>query len=161
MAKPRTLERPMRAYRIGDPDGLFPIWDPGGALRRAGRWHEAGTPVIYASEHYATAMLEKLVHHRGILPPRQHFVEATVPPGVPYEVVTPDACPGWHERDQGAARAAGRTWYERGEACLLVVPSVVARMERNLVINSAHPDFRRIEVGLETPVWWDERLFEA
>lgn len=54
----------MRAYRIGDPDGIYPIWDAGGALRRAGRWHEAGTPVIYAR-----AMLEKLVHRRGVLPP--------------------------------------------------------------------------------------------
>jgi RES domain-containing protein len=32
-------------------------------------------------------------------------------------------------------------------------------MEQNLVINTSHPDFARITIGLETPVWWDERLF--
>lgn len=78
----------------------------------------------------------------------------TVPAGVPYEVVTPDVCLGLHERDQGAARVTGQAWFGHGEAFLLLVPSVVARMERNVVINAAHPDFARIEVGLETPVWW-------
>lgn len=44
---------------------------------------------------------------------------------------------------------------------LLFVPSVVARPERNLVINTRHPEYEGlgIEVGLETPVWWDRRLF--
>ena len=44
---------------------------------------------------------------------------------------------------------------------LLVVPSVVARIESNVVINTRHPDYEglSIEVGLETPVWWDQRLF--
>jgi len=32
-------------------------------------------------------------------------------------------------------------------------------MERNFVFNAAHPDFGRIAVGLEVPVWWDRRLF--
>ena len=42
---------------------------------------------------------------------------------------------------------------------MLLVPSVVARVERNLVINADHPEFARVTVGLETPVWWDARLF--
>ncbi|NDD53975.1 hypothetical protein EBZ39_08875, partial [bacterium] len=38
-------------------------------------WHEAGQRVIYAAEHYSTAMLEKLVHFGGELPNGQHYVE--------------------------------------------------------------------------------------
>jgi RES domain-containing protein len=159
MTTHRRLAEPMRAFRIGDPDGLFPIWDAGGALKRPGRWHAAGQAVIYASEHYSTAMLEKLVHHGGALPPNQHFLEITVPAGVSYEVVTPDTCPDWHAPDQAASRERGRAWFEKGEACMLVVPSVVARPERNLVVNALHPDFGRITTGLEAPVWWDARLF--
>lgn len=159
MPKPRTLDHPFRAFRIGDPQGAYPIWDSGGAIKRAGRWHEAGCPVIYASEHYSAAMLEKLVHHEGEMPPNQHFVEVTLPVGAAYEVVTPDSCPGWHSEDLTAPQAAGRAWFDRGEALVLFVPSVVARSERNLVINATHPDFRRIGTGLETPVWWDARLF--
>ena len=32
-------------------------------------------------------------------------------------------------------------------------------MERNVLINRRHPESEGMTVGLETPVWWDERLF--
>ena len=57
------------------------------------------------------------------------------------------------------ARAFGRAWHAEARSALLITPSVVARMERNFVFNTAHPDFARIKPGLETPVWWDSRLF--
>ena len=53
----------------------------------------------------------------------------------------------------------GRTWYGEGRSALLFVPSVVARMERNIIINTRHADFEGLTVGPETPVWWDRRLF--
>jgi len=55
--KPRTTPAPMQAFRIGDPDGRFPVRSAEGAKRVSGRWHEAGAEVIYASENYSTAML--------------------------------------------------------------------------------------------------------
>lgn len=155
----RRLPEAWTAYRIGDPQGEWPIWDDGGARRVAGRWHEAGCPVIYASRHYSTAMLEKLAHYQGILPAGQHYIEVAIPEGVSYEVMNPDLLPGWADRDGEAARAFGTDWALSGRSALLVVPSVVARMERNLIFNTAHRDFRRIEPGLEVPVYWDDRLF--
>jgi len=149
----------MTGYRIGDPAGEFPIWDAGGARRVSGRWHEAGASVIYASEHYATAMLEKLVHYAGELPPNQHFLTLTLPQGLSYEVANPDLLDGWARADGAVARGFGRRWYAEGRSAVLIVPSVVARMERNLVVNALHPEFGRIRPGLETPVWWDARLF--
>ncbi len=149
----------MTCYRIGDPAGEYPIWDAGGARQVAGRWHEAGASVIYASAHYSTAMLEKLVHYNGEMPPNQHFIEITVPAGVSYEVVNPDLIEGWARSDGTAARGFGKGWYGATRSAVLIVPSVVARMERNLLFNAAHPDFGRIRPGLETPVWWDSRLF--
>ena len=44
-------------------------------------------------------------------------------------------------------------------SAIQIVPSVVTRMERNIVINGTQTDFRMIKVGLETPIWWDEKLF--
>ena len=32
-------------------------------------------------------------------------------------------------------------------------------MERNVLINRRHPESKRLTVGPETPVWWDQRLF--
>ncbi|MEM7217463.1 MAG: RES domain-containing protein [Pseudomonadota bacterium] len=155
----RALQAPLTAYRIGDPLGEHPIWDDGGARALSGRWHAAGDPVIYASERYSTAMLEKLVYLPGRLPPNQHYVELTIPTGVSYEVVNGDALPGWHAKDGRVSRAFGTQWVRERRSAILIVPSVVARMERNLIFNASHDDFSRIEAGLETPVWWDERLF--
>ena len=41
----------------------------------------------------------------------------------------------------------------------MIVPSVVACLENNIVIDTTHAEFARIVTGLETPVWWDARLF--
>ena len=156
---PRTLLETMRAYRIGDPAGRFPVWSTEGAKRTSGRWHEAGAEVIYASESYSTAMLEMLAHWNGTPPPNQHFIEITIPKGTSYEVVTTDIVPDWFHPGAEAARRFGRAWYGENRSTILIVPSVVARMERNIIINCRHPDFEGLTIGLETPVWWDQRLF--
>jgi len=155
----RAVAETLRAYRIGDPAGQLPVWSAEGAKCVSGRWHDAGAAVIYASEHYSTAMLETLAHWGGAIPPNQHFIEITIPRGTSYEVVTADVVPDWYRPSAETARRFGRAWYEECRSALLIVPSVVARIERNVVINSRHPDFGGLTVGLETPVWWDRRLF--
>lgn len=159
MTSHRTLPEPMRAFRIGDAEGEHPIWSAGGARISSGRWHEAGANVIYCSEHYSTAMLEKLVHYEGAMPPSQHFLQITIPAGTSYKVVNCDLLTGWATPDGEVARRFGRDWFHAGSSAILIVPSVVARMERNIVINATHTDFGKIKFGLETPIWWDERLF--
>ncbi|NJD06928.1 MAG: hypothetical protein FIA97_10590, partial [Methylococcaceae bacterium] len=124
-----------------------------------GRWNTAASPMIYASEHYSTAMLEKLVHGSGCLPPNQHFVEITLPNGVSYEFLSPAHLPGWDEPSAASARKFGEKWQLENRSLLLFVPSLVARIERNVLINPAHPDFPRITTDLAQPVWWDARLF--
>jgi RES domain-containing protein len=42
----------------------------------------------------STALLEKLVHGSGRLPPNQHHVHVTVPRGASYEVISPADLPG-------------------------------------------------------------------
>jgi RES domain-containing protein len=42
---------------------------------------------------------------------------------------------------------------------VLVVPSVVARREVNVLLNPRHADFKRIVAGNPEPVIWDARLF--
>lgn len=159
MTTHRTLSEPMQAFRIGDPRGEHPIWSDGGARIASGRWHEAGARVIYASERYSTAMLEKLVHYDGEMPSNQHFITITIPLGTCYEVANVDLIEGWASPDGGAARRFGRDWYREERSAILIVPSVVARMERNFLFNTNHVDFARIGIGLEIPIWWDDRLF--
>jgi RES domain-containing protein len=117
--------------------------------------------MIYAGEHYSTAMLEKLAHGSGSLPPNQHFIEITIANGVPYEMVTAAHLPGWDHIGGGPSKAYGEAWQHSKRSLLLLVPSVVARMEMNILINQDHPEFRHVTCGLHQPVWWDERLFAS
>jgi len=117
--------------------------------------------MIYASQNYSTAMLEKLVHGGGIMPPQQYFISITIPDGMLYEMIIGDTHPGWYEADCRVAKAIGNRWIAERRTAVLIVPSVVARVENNILINPAHPEAGRIEASLPRPIWWDARLFAA
>ena len=155
----RKLARPVTAWRIGDPEGRFPIYSEEGARRNEGRWHSKGQAVIYASEHYGTAMLEKLAHYNGLLPPNQWFIEILIPAGATCEVVTRNGLQGWDRQDASAARSFGSRWISEIRSTILYVPSVVSREENNILINPADRHAGRITVSAEKPVRWDARLF--
>ena len=63
--------------------------------------------MIYASEHYSTALLEKLVHGSGALPPNQHFITITIPRGLTYEVFSQASMPGWDSVPATVSKAFG------------------------------------------------------
>jgi RES domain-containing protein len=157
----QRLDRVLICYRIGDPDGRFPIYDAAGSRLFPGRWNAAEAPVIYASEYYSTAMLEKLAQGSGRIPPNQHHIRITVPNGISYEMVTRDTLPGWSDRDRLAAQHFGAAWARELRSAILIVPSYVARIERNVLINPRHDEARSITHELPVPVWWDERLFSS
>ena len=117
-----------------------------------------GDEVIYASERYSTAMLETLVRWNGPPPGNQHFVRTEIPAGTSCEIADTDTLPGWQLPDSPSARRFSQ-WYAEGRSLVLIVPSVVVRLERNIIINANHPEFPRLAPGPEEPVWWDERLF--
>lgn len=146
-------------YRVGDPHGDYPIFDATGSTLYPGRWNDPDTPVIYASEHYSTAMLEKLTHAAGLLPPNQHYVEITLPKGLSFEVVTKDKLPNWDTVDPYVSRRFGVNWVRENRSAILLVPCYVARIERNVVINPQHIEFSQIEYALPEPVWWNSRFF--
>ena len=155
----QTLDRVLTSYRIGDPRGDYPIFDATGSTRYPGRWNTPASPMIYTSEHYSTAMLEKLVHGSGQLPPDQHYIAVTIPNGISYEVLDTGALPDWYLESCAQSKPFGQTWQQQKRSLLLIVPSVVARLENNLLINPEHPEFRHVTTGLHQPVWWDRRLF--
>jgi len=115
--------------------------------------------MIYTSEHYSTAMLEKLVHGSGQLPPNQHYIKVTVPNRVSYEVLNTAALPDWYLETCATSKPYGEAWQQQKRSLLLIVPSVVARLENNILINPEHPEFPQITTSLHQPVWWDQRLF--
>ena len=95
----------------------------------------------------------------GTLPPNQHFVRISVPRGASYEVFSPPALPGWDAMPASVSKAFGERWCLERRSLLLIVPSVIARLDRNFLINPAHPEFADIATSLHEPVFWDARLF--
>jgi RES domain-containing protein len=117
--------------------------------------------MLYTSEHYSTAMLEKLVHGSGSLPPNQHYIEITLPNGLSYEMLNPAHLPGWDDATGSTSKTYGETWQRTRRSAILIVPSIVARVDQNILINPDHPEFALITHSLHYPVWWDARLFGA
>jgi RES domain-containing protein len=147
----------MRFYRIADarhaPEGGE------GARLHGGRWNSPGRAVIYACETKTGAILEKLVHTSGYMPKHQVCVTFEAPDSLKVASVDSREVAGWDRTDMIASRKAGDAWLEKAQSAVLYVPSVVFDVERNVLINPDHPDFKRIKVVGTEPVRWDERLF--
>lgn len=148
-----------QAWRIAD--GRFDVFSATGALLVGGRWNSPGLGVIYASESYAGAMLERLAHAGIGRVPRTHVaIEISIAQAVAVERHDQASLPaGWDQADLRVARAFGDAWIRQRRTAVLVVPSVVARREGSVVLNPQHPDFSKIVAGNPEPVIWDARLF--
>lgn len=149
---------PLRAYRIAD--ARHAIFDGGGAMIHGARWNSPGRRVIYAAETYAGALLEILVHASGHVPQSQVYVEILIPGELSIEKVAPNDIPRWNSLSFQASRGFGDRWYDEKRTPVLIVPSVVTRVGRNVLIHQEHPDCSRIQVSRPAPVVWDERLWK-
>jgi RES domain-containing protein len=106
-------------------------------------------------------MLEILVHANiGRIPMTHCYVVADVPENVPIERFDIQALPlGWDGDDPSIARRFGDQWLADGKSAVLVVPSVVAKLEWNAVINPLHPAAGQLAVSQSQKVIWNQRLF--
>lgn len=158
-AHPRLVNATVSIWRCGDVAAAFPLMSGVGAALYPGRWNLATSPVIYAAEHFSTALLEKLASLNGELPAAMHGLEIIVPQGVSIEHFNAGSHPGW-QADETATRAFGDLWFQERRSLLLRVPSVAAALvDHNLLINPHHPEFARLQDRTPFPVAWDERLF--
>jgi RES domain-containing protein len=150
----------MRIFRIGDE--RHPIWDGTGAALIGGRWNSPGKPVIYGSLSYSCAMLEILVHANiGRIPSSHRFVVVEVLDGVSVESHNPNTLPtDWDAEYSASARAFGDQWLKEARSAILVVPSVIAKLDWNALVNPFHPDASKLISSSPEKVIWDKRLFE-
>ena len=143
----------MKAYRIGS--GRFPIFDgTGAAASDVARWNSRGRYIIYAAEHYATALLEKGAQFGSVRLPRTlRFIRITIPETATVEEVRVQDLAGWDADDRRASQRFGNEWYDGRRSLILLVPSLAApRLERNVLINQRHPQFRRLRSTDPKPI---------
>jgi RES domain-containing protein len=150
----------VRLWRIVS--GRHPVWSAEGARRVGGRWNAPGQGVVYAALAYSTAMLEVLVHANAGAPPAgARYASAEAGEEVPVERLDVADLPGWDAPGLEASRAYGRRWWEERRSAVLLVPSVVTKLDWNAVVNPEHPAAAGIAASAERPVSWDARLFRA
>jgi RES domain-containing protein len=125
-------------------------------LKELSAWHRFTYLQLYPA--VLGSMLYDVLHITEGWGPLQ-VVEIEIPRGISYEELTEANVPGWHEANCVEARTFGARWFEERRSCILLVPSVVARLDRNILINPRHPDFAHIRPSRERPIWWDGRLF--
>lgn len=137
-------------------------FDGEGAYRYGGRWSSPGTRLSYTSEHQSLAMLEYFVHLDVDDPPGDLVLAVVEVPDdlARDQVETSDLPANWRESAAPAELARlGDEFAQRGESCLLLVPSVLAPSELNWLINPAHPDYKRIVVREVEPLSYEPRMF--
>lgn len=150
----------MRLFRICKERYSAAALSGEGARLYAGRWNEAGVPMVYTATSRALAALEFFVHLEPSLAPKDLvMVEVEVPDGAPEETLrVGDLGEGWRMQESDTVRL-GTVWALAARSLLLRVPSVVIEGEWNVLLNPRHAAFAGVRVAGQTPFRYDERMF--
>ena len=152
-------EPQLTAFRIGS--AAYPLLDGAGAAASDhARWNSRGRHIIYAAEHYATALLEKVAQLNSSRIPRSLvYVRIHLPTGASVEELHPDDLTGWAADNRKNSQRFGDRWYDERRSLILLVPSLAAPgLERNVLINPRHPDFAAVTASAAEPIRCHPRL---
>jgi RES domain-containing protein len=149
----------MRGWRIVKEKHAPTAFNGEGARLYGGRWNSAGLRLIYTSGTKALAALESLVH----LNPPVIFKYLAIPARFDkalVEKLASTALPAdWTDKPPPpSAKDIGDTWVKDARSAVLEIPSVIIPGEANYLFNPAHPDFKKIVIGLPEPFSFDPRL---
>ncbi len=151
-----------RAWRLVKSRFALAAFDGEGARRQAGRWNSEGTGIVYTASTLSLAALELLAHADvEDMPAEYTAIAVDIPDALRVETVDIRALPRHWRRAgpyPGECQALGDAWVASRRTAVLTVPSVVVPMERNYLLNPAHPDFRKLVIGRPVKFGFDERL---
>jgi RES domain-containing protein len=86
---------------------------------------------------------------------------ASVPDEVAVERHDASTLPvGWDSEDSSCAKLFGDMWLKEARSAVLLIPSVVAKLEWNALVNPLHADAAKLIISDQEKVVWDRRLFE-
>jgi RES domain-containing protein len=121
----------MRIWRISN----FANLDGRGGMISAGRWNPINIPMVYCSDHPATALLEILVHINALnLPPTYQLLEIEVPDSV--SIAGPDLTANW-QNDLSGTQRLGSMFISAGTDAIMEVPCVIVPFTKNYLLNPA------------------------
>jgi RES domain-containing protein len=129
-------------------------FDGEGARLAGGRWSHPGIAIVYTSATLSLATLELLLQLGQNEVPRDIVaVSAEIPDSVrptELDVKVPDR--DWRRYPTlTGLRDVGTRWVASMDTAVLGVPSAIVPIERNYLLNPAHPAFREIRIGVAEP----------
>jgi RES domain-containing protein len=151
----------MRLWRICRAIHAAGAFSGKGARLFGGRWNSQGVRVVYTSPSLALAAVETFVHLEPNLRPDDLVsIEALLPDAVSTERLEISSLPRkWQAIGYDSLRKSGDGWILAGKTVGLHVPSAAIRGEWNVLLNPAHPDFRRLKIEKPKPFEFDLRMF--
>lgn len=151
----------MRVWRLSKRKYALTAYSGEGTQKVGGRWTPKGVKAVYTSSSLALAALELLVHlDREDIDNMFVAVSADIPDDLRiYEITLSQLPENWRDTPASSTlEIVGQTWLSANQTAVLSVPSAVIAVEKNFLLNPAHPDFRRIQINEPEPFNFDSRL---
>lgn len=133
-----------------------------GSEKTGGRWNHKGHPLIYTSENLSLAALELFVHvSPGTLPADLISICAKLPNSISVEEIKEADLPNnWREYPAPSElQEIGTDWLQGKTSLVLIVPSAINSLEKNILLHPAHPEIKKLKVAKGQPFQFDPRMF--
>lgn len=135
-----------------------------GAELFGGRWNPIGIPALYTSENRALCALEILAHTpKDFLPPKYIIQAIQIPKDLESLILAlsnKELPRNWDSiQNIRETEELGKTYFENNYLGI-IVPSVIIKQEKNIVLNPLHPKYAEIKITEEISFSIDDRLIK-
>ena len=133
-----------------------------GAEKTGGRWNSPGNRVVYTSENLSLATLELFVHvDPKLVPPDLMAAIAELPKGLSKtELKITDLPSNWRAYPAPVKlQKIGNEWLKSNSTLALIVPSAVNPIDKNVLLNPAHPQMKAVKIEPPERFEFDTRMF--
>ena len=118
-----------------------------GSEKYGGRWNSAGKKMVYAAESITLSMLEVMVHVQSqtLLMNQYQLFSISIPDTLILDAGAANLPAGWNDRPASTVSAQfGDDWLDSQSSVGLLVPSVVAPLSFNILLNAEHSQWNQI-----------------
>ncbi|SFI47672.1 RES family NAD+ phosphorylase [Halpernia frigidisoli] len=126
----------------------------------SGRWNSDGKMVLYTSENISLALLKNMIYRAGSGFNNDYKIMIIEVLSKKIEEVDIKKLPkSWRELDAySELQEIGNVWYDLQKNLILKVPSSVLPENFNYILNTIHPDFKKVKLVDVLDYEPDERL---
>jgi len=130
-----------------------------GAKLFGGRWNTPGVPALYTTENISLSVLEILVHTGlELVPLLYYLLRLELPANASVQVINRSKLKKEWKSDTAYTQWIGNEFLKADKALALKIPSVIVEEEHNFIINTNHPDFKKIKILSSRKFSFDKRF---